>query len=160
MSKCNVTLSGFFAFIITATLLGIAAFRPTNQKNDFELTEKGRKIIDERLVLPIKQKFKFKMSKHESFSRCPSGTSFFVNDYPTNDNPYFTGKVSHYKACKGIQMCDFRLSGDESQLEVWDENKKQFTSPEKWLAKANMPSDKKLKNNADNDHSQKAEGRN
>ncbi|TAE75599.1 MAG: hypothetical protein EAZ85_02055 [Bacteroidetes bacterium] len=158
MSKHNITLSGLFAFIITATLLGIAAFRPNTLKNDLELTEKGNKIINERLVTPIKQKFKFKMSKSESFSRCPSGTSFYVQDYPTNENPYFTGKVSHYKACKGIQMCEFRLSDDESQLEVWDENKRQFTSPEKWLAKASMPSEKKLKN--DEDRSQKAEGRN
>lgn len=160
MSKRNVTLSGFFAFIITATLLGIAAFRPNNLKNNLELSEKGSKIINSRLVTPIKQKFNFKISKHEAFSRCPSGTSFYVNEYPTTANPYFTGKVSHYKACRGIEMCQFRLSDDESQLEVWDENKRQFTTPEKWLVKATMPDQKKSKNNTNKEYSQEAEGRN
>jgi hypothetical protein len=161
MSKQNVKLSGFFAVIITATLLGIAAFRPNlSKKSNFELTEKGTNLINNRLVTPIKQKFKLKTNKAEMFSRCPSGTSFYVNDYPTNSNPYFLGRVSHYKGCNGIEICSFRLSEDENQLEVWDKVKRQYTTPEKWLAKATMPSENDKKSRENIEVSQEAQGKN
>jgi hypothetical protein len=122
------------------------AFRPTNQPTAYELTDKGNTLINSTLVEPIKKKFKLKTDKSEMFSRCPSGTSYYITEYPTASNPYFIGKVAEYRGCNPNELCVFRLHENEDNLEVWDENKSAYKSSKEWIANTKKLSSKKEQN--------------
>lgn len=148
MNNKKLVVSAFFSIIITAILVGIAAFRSIEINNDSELldlkkykshqvsdpylTAKGLELIELKLLKPLRQKIKIKANA-KMYSRCPSGLNHYVEADPSEDSPYFLCVIEHYQGCEGRKVCNFRVNANEEIIEVLDTKTQTYISAEKWL---------------------------
>jgi hypothetical protein len=151
MKNYKLIISAVFSVLITALLLGIAAFRPINKLSKTEknyltinaietakvaypdfLTEKGQKLVEEKLLAPLRTKFK-NNSPSKIYSRCPSGLQHRTLQKPSEDNPYFKIALKNYVGCRGEFVCEFRVNVAEDIIEVLDTKAVRFVSAEKWV---------------------------
>jgi hypothetical protein len=152
MKNYKLIISAVFSVLITALLLGIAAFRPMNKLSKTEknyltinaaqttkvvypdyLTEKGQKLIEEKLLAPLRTKLK-NNSPSKIYSRCPSGLQYRTLQKPSEDSPYFKIALKNYVGCRGEFVCEFRVNAAEDMVEVLDAKAVRFVAAEKWAS--------------------------
>ncbi len=97
------------------------------------LSKKGEKLIYQKLVRPISNKFGIKISVNQ-FSRCPSGVDYYQITSPSEQTPYFFMQLSYQDGCAATDLCQFRVSLEQTSIEVWNEEKELFMTPEEYVA--------------------------
>lgn len=148
MNNKKLVASAFFSVIITAILVGIAAFRSMEMKETGELLDlkkqkshqvsepylsaKGLELIELKLLKPLRQKIKIKANA-KMYSRCPSGLNHYVEAEPSEDSPYFLCALEHYQGCEGHKVCSFRINANEESIEILDAKTQSYVSVDKWL---------------------------
>lgn len=97
--------------------------RVKSENTDYPtLSEKGEKLLNKEIIDPLRAKNGQSKQKLQSFSRCPSGVTYWVDAGPTEGNEYFTGEVIDRKGCEEITVCYFRLDRKEEVLEAKSKN--------------------------------------
>ncbi len=106
-----------------------------NTSENFEMTEKGKKLIKDKLTIQLRRVvYGTKKGRVKEFmSRCPSGVHDNIMKQPLTAGQFFYGEVRQYDGCAEKLLCEFRMSSDESTLQVWDSANKTFASVEKWI---------------------------
>jgi hypothetical protein len=89
----------------------------TNRVYFQDLSEQGKKRIESELMKPLRRKLGIEKDVR-TFSRCPSGLSYYIAGNPTDESPYFIGNVTNYMGCHGMPVCQFRMTKNEESLDV------------------------------------------
>jgi hypothetical protein len=102
-------------------------------KEELYLSKKGEKLISKDLVKPLSKKFGLEVSLNQ-FSRCPSGVQYYQITSPSEQTPYFFMQLTHQDGCMPIDLCQFRVSLDQENIEVWNEENEKYISTKEYVA--------------------------
>ncbi len=163
MKNKNIVTFALASTLCLSAWIGVSAFIPKNENSDkkiirtekstasistvklmvedseingkFEISEKGKRLIKEKLTAEIRKiVYGAKKGRAKEFmSRCPSGIHDNIMKEPLNAGQFFYGEVRQYDGCADKLLCEFRMSSDETTLQIWDNVNKSFASFEKWL---------------------------
>ena len=109
------------------------------------LSERGRKLVHETLLKPLSRKYKVNL-KRQMVSRCPSGLRYYVQEGPSEANPYFAGKMRLYSGCRGKIVCEFRVAASEDRIEIFQADQKKYVTVSNWML-ASAPASQQAQKN-------------